>query len=101
MKSIETFKNFLLAPAMSTFNSLLRKATSLLKISGFDASPKKVPLDGEVTFCKNNVCVHPPTCLRTDVAHHPGYLTIREQVDEVGRIRACESCLNNRQYYCK
>ncbi|KAG8191232.1 hypothetical protein JTE90_021966 [Oedothorax gibbosus] len=66
---------------MSTFNSLLRKATSLLKIG--DSSPPKVPLDGEITFCKNNVCVHPPMCQRTDVTHHPGYLTIREQMDEV------------------
>ncbi|PRD35194.1 UNVERIFIED_CONTAM: TBC1 domain family member 16 [Trichonephila clavipes] len=68
---------------MSTFNTLLRKATSLLKIGGLDASPQKVPIDGEVIFCKNNVCVHPPTCFRTEVAHHPGYLAIREQIDEV------------------
>lgn len=34
--------------------------------------------DGEVVFCKNNVCVHPPSLLRqdTDIIHHPGYLTI-------------------------
>ncbi|CAL1288438.1 unnamed protein product [Larinioides sclopetarius] len=68
---------------MSTFNTLLRKASSLLKIGGLDASPQKVPTDGEIIFCKNNVCVHPPTSFRTDVAHHPGYLTIREQVDEI------------------
>ncbi|XP_015927915.2 TBC1 domain family member 16 isoform X1 [Parasteatoda tepidariorum] len=68
---------------MSTFNSLLRKASSLLKIGGLDASPQKSNLAGEVTFCKNNVCVHPPSMLRTEVVHHPGYLTIREQNDEI------------------
>ncbi|XP_054724243.1 TBC1 domain family member 16-like [Uloborus diversus] len=68
---------------MSTFNTLLKKASSLLKIGGLDASPQKIALEGEVTFCKNNVCVHPPTTLRTEVFHYPGYLTIREQTDEV------------------
>lgn len=68
---------------MTTFNTLLRKASSLLKIGGLDASPHKPAYDGEVTFCKNNVCVHPPMTVRTEVTHHPGYLTIREQTDEV------------------
>lgn len=34
--------------------------------------------DGEVVFCKNNVCVHPPALLRQeyDIVHYPGYLSI-------------------------
>ncbi|XP_055694248.1 TBC1 domain family member 16 isoform X1 [Lutzomyia longipalpis] len=34
--------------------------------------------DNEIMFCKNNVCVHPPTVVRSDydVLHHPGYLTV-------------------------
>ncbi|XP_035210188.1 TBC1 domain family member 16-like isoform X2 [Stegodyphus dumicola] len=69
---------------MSTFNTLLRKASSLLKIGGIDASPQKIVQDSEFIFCKNNVCVHSPNTLRAeDTSHHPGYLTIRQQTDEV------------------
>ena len=40
--------------------------------------------DGETLFCKNNVCVHPPTLLRQhcDVVHHPGYMTVSCRVDK-------------------
>ena len=39
--------------------------------------------DGETLFCKNNVCVHPPTLIRQhcDVVHHPGYLTVTCKID--------------------
>ncbi|XP_054923766.1 TBC1 domain family member 16 isoform X1 [Dermacentor andersoni] len=39
--------------------------------------------DGEVVFCKNNVCVHPPVSSKNGVTHHPGYLTIKVHHDEV------------------
>ncbi|XP_071494436.1 TBC1 domain family member 16-like [Diadema antillarum] len=60
---------------MTTF---LKKFSDFLGIS----DPEYVrapPLDGEIIFCKNNVCVHPPSMLSTNVEHHPGYLTIRAQ----------------------
>ncbi|XP_041473450.1 TBC1 domain family member 16-like isoform X1 [Lytechinus variegatus] len=57
---------------------LLKRFSDFLGIS----DPEYVrapPLDGEIIFCKNNVCVHPPSVLSTTVEHHPGYLTIRAQ----------------------
>lgn len=35
--------------------------------------------DGELVFCKNNICVHPPVSDKVGVSHHPGYLTIKAQ----------------------
>lgn len=34
--------------------------------------------DNEILFCKNNICVHPPTLVReeSDVQHYSGYLTL-------------------------
>lgn len=39
-------------------------------------------VDNEILFCKNNVCVHPPTLVRQeyDVIHHPGYLTVNTKI---------------------
>ncbi|KAJ2946155.1 hypothetical protein O0L34_g5086 [Tuta absoluta] len=39
-------------------------------------------VDNEILFCKNNVCVHPPTIARheLDIIHHPGYLTVTTKV---------------------
>ncbi|XP_067006037.2 TBC1 domain family member 16 [Anabrus simplex] len=57
--------------------NFLKKASSFIlgAQSGIPAPPFN---EGEVVFCKNNVCVHPPTLLRQDcdVIHHPGYLTV-------------------------
>ena len=39
----------------------------------------------QIIYCKNNVCVHPPAVLRSETQHHPGYLNIRSQDDEVCR----------------
>ena len=67
-------------------SSLFRKASSLL---GIGSPEKPPPLDGEIVYCKNNVCVHPPAVLSTEVEHYPGYLNIRSQDDEV------RLCLNS------
>ncbi|CAF4897791.1 unnamed protein product [Rotaria sp. Silwood1] len=37
------------------------------------------PLDGEIIFSKNNICVHPPSRLHSYTLHHPGYLCIKCQ----------------------
>ncbi|XP_077300529.1 TBC1 domain family member 16 isoform X2 [Arctopsyche grandis] len=39
-------------------------------------------VDNETLFCKNNVCVHPPTLVRQeyDIVHHPGYLTVNTKI---------------------
>ncbi|KAJ9577600.1 hypothetical protein L9F63_005787, partial [Diploptera punctata] len=58
-------------------NILKRASSYILGVQTGTASPPPFT-DGEVIFCKNNVCVHPPTLLRQtcDIVHHPGYLTI-------------------------
>ena len=38
------------------------------------------PLDGELLYCKNNVCVHPPGLLSNSVLHHPGFLAVTAHV---------------------
>ncbi len=63
------------------FTNLLKKASNLLGLNSDDGRPP--PMDGEIIYCKNNVCVHPPASLRTESRHHPGYLNIRSQDDEV------------------
>jgi len=69
--------------AMS-LTSLFRKATNLLGFGGDDSRLRPPPLDGEIVYCKNNVCVHPPSNLNKSTSDHfPGYLNIRSQDDEV------------------
>ena len=63
-------------------SSIVKKASSLLRFSSSD-SLKPPPLDGEIIYCKNNVCVHPPASLLVDSEHHPGYLTLRAHQSEV------------------
>ena len=67
-------------PVMA-FSTMFKKATNLLGIGGSDLKPP--PLDGEIIYCKNNVCVHPPAPLTLDSEHHPGYLNIRSQMEKV------------------
>ncbi|KAF7236888.1 TBC1 domain family member 16 [Varanus komodoensis] len=40
-------------------------------------------LDGEIIYSKNNVCVHPPEMLQGIVEHHPGYLCLYMEKDEL------------------
>ncbi|XP_069166722.1 TBC1 domain family member 16-like [Procambarus clarkii] len=65
-----------------SFNGILRRASSFLGISYSDTS-KPAYEDGDIVFCKNNVCVHPPSRYRGDGerVHHPGYLVIKCQAD--------------------
>ncbi|XP_074648620.1 TBC1 domain family member 16-like [Tubulanus polymorphus] len=67
-----------------SLSTLLKKATNFLGLGSPDGN-KQPPIDGEIIYCKNNVCVHPPSSMSTDsdVEHHPGYLTIRAQDDEL------------------
>ncbi|XP_059607672.1 TBC1 domain family member 16 isoform X2 [Phlebotomus argentipes] len=60
--------------------SILRKASSYV-LGGEEEQQEESGTsleDNEIMFCKNNVCVHPPTVVRSeyDVLHHPGYLTV-------------------------
>ena len=60
-------------------SGFLKKFSDFLGLSDPDFMNKAPPLDGEIIYCKNNVCVHPPSSLSTNVEHYPGYLTIRAQ----------------------
>ncbi|XP_054988272.1 TBC1 domain family member 16 [Sorex araneus] len=40
-------------------------------------------LDGEIVYSKNNVCVHPPEGLHGLGEHHPGYLCLYAEKDEL------------------
>ncbi|NXO26096.1 TBC16 protein, partial [Cisticola juncidis] len=40
-------------------------------------------LDGEIIYSKNNVCVHPPELLQGVGEHHPGYLCLYMEKDEL------------------
>ncbi|KAG5870861.1 hypothetical protein JTB14_020677 [Gonioctena quinquepunctata] len=61
---------------------IIRRASTYILGHEEDASKYFEYDDNEILFCKNNVCVHPPTTARhdTDVLHHPGYLTITTKV---------------------
>ncbi|ESN91098.1 hypothetical protein HELRODRAFT_116366 [Helobdella robusta] len=65
-----------------SLTTFLTKASNLLGLKP-NISLKAPPLDGEIIFCKNNVCVHPPANLNKNSEHHPGYMNIRSQEDEV------------------
>ncbi|XP_037523172.1 TBC1 domain family member 16 [Rhipicephalus sanguineus] len=69
---------------MAALHTLLRRASDLFRTSSGTPQQLKPPAaDGEVVFCKNNVCVHPPVSSKNGVTHHPGYLTIKVHHDEV------------------
>lgn len=64
--------------------NILKKASSYILGDGNQDSHRLLYQDGEALFCKNNVCVHPPTLLRQhcDVVHHPGYMTLTCKLDK-------------------
>ncbi|XP_042888521.1 TBC1 domain family member 16-like isoform X2 [Penaeus japonicus] len=66
-----------------SLNGILRRASSFLGITGGDSS-KQMYEDGDIVFCKNNVCVHPPSRYRCDGerVHHPGYLVIKCRAED-------------------
>lgn len=62
---------------------LLKRASSyFLGLEFEDGEEPPDYVDNEILFCKNNVCVHPPTVARheLDIIHHPGYLTVTTKV---------------------
>ncbi|CAH1645655.1 unnamed protein product [Spodoptera littoralis] len=62
---------------------LLKRASSYFLGLEFDDNEEPPDyVDNEILFCKNNVCVHPPTVARheLDIVHHPGYLTVTTKV---------------------
>ncbi|KAH7949969.1 hypothetical protein HPB49_017821 [Dermacentor silvarum] len=68
---------------MAALHTLFRRASDLFRTSSGTPQQLKPPAaDGEVVFCKNNVCVHPPVSSNNGVTHHPGYLTIKVHHDE-------------------
>ncbi|ELK12284.1 TBC1 domain family member 16 [Pteropus alecto] len=59
------------------------KASDLLTLSpGGGGGPPSV-LDREIIYSKNNVCVHPPEGLQGLGQHHPGYLCLYMEKDEL------------------
>ncbi|CAK1547050.1 unnamed protein product [Leptosia nina] len=61
---------------------LIKRASSYFLGLEFEDEEPPEYVDNEILFCKNNVCVHPPTIARheLDIVHHPGYLTITTKV---------------------
>ncbi|CAF1198268.1 unnamed protein product, partial [Adineta ricciae] len=69
--------------------SIIRRASNLLtqRTTSFTVPAtttsllknKCPPLDGEIIFSKNNICVHPPSRLHSYTLHHPGYLCVKCQ----------------------
>ncbi|XP_060700483.1 TBC1 domain family member 16 isoform X1 [Hemiscyllium ocellatum] len=68
-----------------SLGQLLRRASSkasdLLTFNQSSGSSRI--LDGEIIYSKNNVCVHPSDVLRGLGEHHPGYLCIHLEKDEL------------------
>ncbi|NXW86449.1 TBC16 protein, partial [Alopecoenas beccarii] len=58
------------------------KASDLLTLNPGGSSSSSV-LDGEIIYSKNNVCVHPPALLQGVGEHHPGYLCLYMEKDEL------------------
>lgn len=58
--------------------NILKKASNYILGDCNQDNRRTMYQDGEALFCKNNVCVHPPTLMRqnSDVVHHPGYMAI-------------------------
>ncbi|XP_073901064.1 TBC1 domain family member 16 isoform X2 [Castor canadensis] len=57
------------------------KTSDLLTLTGGGGSLSV--LDGEIIYSKNNVCVHPPEGLQGLGEHHPGYLGLYLEKDEL------------------
>ncbi|XP_006886227.1 PREDICTED: TBC1 domain family member 16 isoform X2 [Elephantulus edwardii] len=60
------------------------KASDLLTLSpGSSYGGTPSILDGDIIYSKNNVCVHPPEGLQGLGEHHPGYLCLYVEKDEL------------------
>ncbi|NWR24839.1 TBC16 protein, partial [Emberiza fucata] len=63
---------------------LLRRASSRASdLLALTAGGSCSLLDGEIIYSKNNVCVHPPELLQGIGEHHPGYLCLYMEKDEL------------------
>ncbi|XP_023248457.1 uncharacterized protein LOC111644071 [Copidosoma floridanum] len=64
--------------------SIIKKASSYILGESCRDTLRAMYQDGETLFCKNNVCVHPPSLLRQqcEVIHHPGYMTVTCRIDK-------------------
>ncbi|XP_007957791.1 TBC1 domain family member 16 [Orycteropus afer afer] len=60
---------------------LFRRASS--KASDLLTRGTPSVLDGDIIYSKNNVCVHPPEGLQGPGEHHPGYLCLYMEKDEL------------------
>ena len=79
------------SPSSNSVTSIIRRASNLLtqraSSLGVPSNTSSLlknkcpPLDGEIIFSKNNICVHPPSRLHSYTLHHPGYLCIKCQHD--------------------
>ncbi|XP_041341693.1 TBC1 domain family member 16 isoform X3 [Pyrgilauda ruficollis] len=58
------------------------KASDLLTLTPGSGGSSSV-LDGEIIYSKNNVCVHPTELLQGIGEHHPGYLCLYMEKDEL------------------
>ncbi|XP_039937862.1 TBC1 domain family member 16 isoform X3 [Hirundo rustica] len=59
------------------------KASDLLTLTPGGGGGSSSVLDGEIIYSKNNVCVHPPELLQGVGEHHPGYLCLYMEKDEL------------------
>ncbi|XP_010079190.1 PREDICTED: TBC1 domain family member 16-like, partial [Pterocles gutturalis] len=59
------------------------KASDLLTLNPGGGTSSSSVLDGEIIYSKNNVCVHPPELLQGIGEHHPGYLCLYMEKDEL------------------
>ncbi|XP_074116441.1 TBC1 domain family member 16 isoform X10 [Sminthopsis crassicaudata] len=59
------------------------KASDLLTLNSSGSSGSPSVLDGEIIYSKNNVCVHPLQVLQGLGEHHPGYLCLYMEKDEL------------------
>lgn len=83
----------------SSLSSLFKKATNLIGLNVEESQNQflksTVPLNGEIVYCKNNVCVHPPGSGNDE--HYPGYLTVKCLDDPVlGKTLVLTWVPNNR-----
>ncbi|NXX48549.1 TBC16 protein, partial [Tricholaema leucomelas] len=59
------------------------KASDLLTLNSGGSGSSPSIFDGEIIYSKNNVCVHPPELLQGIGEHHPGYLCLYMEKDEL------------------
>ncbi|NWU70207.1 TBC16 protein, partial [Pterocles burchelli] len=59
------------------------KASDLLTLNPGGGTSSPSVLDGDIIYSKNNVCVHPPELLQGIGEHHPGYLCLYMEKDEL------------------